>query len=418
VLFELAYALGREGAEGGAPAWLAACGLTDLLLHGRMSGEEAAAAARELAGRVAESPLADASQTLNLEGGAGGAEGEGVTVRARAYRRISFAPEYRLPLLRHWNLYEALQASPYVAARLQTWREGGRRTLDRLLAEAGLPLSEARQRYIHMSPAALAALGERLGPLAPQYGLSDLTFLSFSKQHGYKLDVSASDVVYGITAILSQPAAAARHAAPAAAPAAAADAQPSADDDAAAFWTACDALSEGHWEALRAGIAHAQRLAACVSQAGGRAVAQHCVANAGAFRLLNLAGGEGGGGGLGGGEAALLAHPMAALQLALFVQEAVHVSKPRSAKPLLLVSPAGGAEEGQRSLLLVGVASPPKPSDAVGNRFALCFRSAATAVGAPFVHDAFEAAVLRLAEAALPAFLEQLASELQQLPDS
>jgi hypothetical protein len=106
----------------------------------------------------------------------------------------------------------------------------------------------------------------------------------------------------------------------------------------------------------------------------------------------------------------------------------VHVSKPRSPKPLLLVSPAaddggataaaggGGGGGGGAMLLLVGVASPPKLSDAHGNRFALCFRSAASAVGAPFVHDAFESAVLKLSEAALPSFLEQLSAELQQLP--
>jgi CDC45-like protein len=201
-----------------------------------------------------------------------------------------------------------------------------------------------------------------------------------------------------------------------------------------AFWQAVDALSEGHWETLREGIAHAQKLQRCISAVGGRAITSHNVANAGSFRLLNLSGAssgsgsaDSGGGAIGGGEATLLVHPMALLKLALFVQEAVHVSKPRSPKPLLMVAPAPvSAEEaaahaasgggGGAMVLLVGVASPPKLSDAVGNRFALCFRSAAQAVGAPFVHDAFESAVLRLSEASLPSFLEQLSAELTSLP--
>jgi cell division control protein 45 len=406
IVYDLAHALRRDGLEHHSPLWHAVCGLTDQYTHGRCSHDAYTSAVFELANRVADAPSADAPRTVALE--------DGSTVAAFARRRLGYAREFRFAMLRHWSLYDAMLHAPHIAVRLQTWTEPGRRALDRLLAEMGLPLAECRQKFSHMSPACLKALQSRMEAMAPAYGLGDVMFWSFTKQHGYKLDVCASDVVYGVTALLEM-GASASGGGDAAAGEAARDAGSGAGN--AGFWRAVDALSEAHWDTLREGLAHAQRLQRAVMRHGGLALLGKRVANAGAFRFLNLAAGGAAAGG--GGDAALLRQPQALLRLALFVQDAVHVSRSaRSHKPLVLAAPCGplalgddAAASAQDMVLVVGVSGQPRVGDARGNGFGNSFHVAAAAVRAPFAHDAFEAAVITVAASHLEAFLDQLHHE-------
>jgi CDC45-like protein len=45
--------------------------------------------------------------------------------------------EFRFLLLRHWNLYDAMYHSSYVAGKLGIWRERGKKKLTGLLAKMG-----------------------------------------------------------------------------------------------------------------------------------------------------------------------------------------------------------------------------------------------------------------------------------------
>lgn len=45
--------------------------------------------------------------------------------------------ELRFALFRHWNLYDAMYHSPYVASKLGIWKERGRKRLHGLLAKMG-----------------------------------------------------------------------------------------------------------------------------------------------------------------------------------------------------------------------------------------------------------------------------------------
>ena len=45
--------------------------------------------------------------------------------------------ELRFALFRHWNLYDSMYHSPYVASKLGIWREKGRKRLHGLLAKMG-----------------------------------------------------------------------------------------------------------------------------------------------------------------------------------------------------------------------------------------------------------------------------------------
>ena len=53
-----------------------------------------------------------------------------------------------------------------------------------------------------MDPTTKSALREKLEKFSPQYGLSDLYYGSFNMQHGYRIQLSASDVVYAVCALL------------------------------------------------------------------------------------------------------------------------------------------------------------------------------------------------------------------------
>jgi cell division control protein 45 len=52
-------------------------------------------------------------------------------------RSITRSEELRFVLFRHWNLYDAMLHSGYVASRLGIWKEKGRRRLQQLLAKMG-----------------------------------------------------------------------------------------------------------------------------------------------------------------------------------------------------------------------------------------------------------------------------------------
>jgi len=52
-------------------------------------------------------------------------------------RSIAKAEELRFMLFRHWNLYDAMLHSGYVAGRMRIWKEKGRKRLQGLLAKMG-----------------------------------------------------------------------------------------------------------------------------------------------------------------------------------------------------------------------------------------------------------------------------------------
>ena len=55
---------------------------------------------------------------------------------------IRATDELRFLLFRHWNLYDAMYHSSYVASKLGIWRERGRKKLSGLLAKMGRVLSQ------------------------------------------------------------------------------------------------------------------------------------------------------------------------------------------------------------------------------------------------------------------------------------
>ena len=50
-------------------------------------------------------------------------------------------------MLRHWTLMEAMMYAPYVAARLQTYRQGGVQKLNNLIAAMGVTTRAAEGTF-------------------------------------------------------------------------------------------------------------------------------------------------------------------------------------------------------------------------------------------------------------------------------
>ncbi|KAL1408302.1 DNA replication initiation factor cdc45 [Vanrija albida] len=118
-------------------------------------------------------------------------------------RRISSSDEFRFVLFRHWNLFDSMLHSGYVAGRLGIWKEQGKKRLRGLLAKMGFPLQQAQQSYLHMDMALKRDLPNKLEAIAPEYGLVELVYPSFMRSYGFFLAaMSAADAVEALQALL------------------------------------------------------------------------------------------------------------------------------------------------------------------------------------------------------------------------
>ncbi len=111
--------------------------------------------------------------------------------------------EFRFMMFRHWNLYDAMYHSSYVASKLGIWKERGRKRLTGLLAKMGFSILETQQPFSHMAKDLKESLREKLDQLAPEYGLVELSYPSFMRCFGYRSQpLSAADAVEALSALL------------------------------------------------------------------------------------------------------------------------------------------------------------------------------------------------------------------------
>ncbi|MBW0558590.1 hypothetical protein O181_098305, partial [Austropuccinia psidii MF-1] len=117
-------------------------------------------------------------------------------------RNIRMSEELRFTLFRHWNLYDSMFHSGYVAGKLKLWREKGKKNLQGLFAKMGFSLLQCQQNYSHMDMDLKRSLREKVESIAPEYGLFELVFSSFVRAYGYQSVLSASDCIECLNAIL------------------------------------------------------------------------------------------------------------------------------------------------------------------------------------------------------------------------
>jgi cell division control protein 45 len=119
--------------------------------------------------------------------------------------RILVSEEYKFFLYRHWNLYDSMYHSKYVAVRLGVWQSNGRRRLEMLLAKMGVPLDQCRASYLTMNKSFKDQLHLKLAEHGKDFQLDQLTYPSFIKKQHCDMVVSAADTVWAVTALLDLP---------------------------------------------------------------------------------------------------------------------------------------------------------------------------------------------------------------------
>ncbi|KAG8881426.1 hypothetical protein FRB98_004361 [Tulasnella sp. 332] len=111
--------------------------------------------------------------------------------------------EFRFTLLQKWNLYDAMVHSGYVANKLALWKEEGTKKLSRILTKMGLSIQQSQQTYIYMNADLREKLPDQLEAIAPESGLIELVYPSFTKSFGNEMPrTCAADVLAGVGALL------------------------------------------------------------------------------------------------------------------------------------------------------------------------------------------------------------------------
>ena len=87
--------------------------------------------------------------------------------------------EYRFFLYRHWNLFDSMYHSRFIARRLNIWTLRGSTSLNHLFAKIGLSLKDAKSPYWRIPKDTLNFLKSGLDQYATEFNINDYTFKSF-----------------------------------------------------------------------------------------------------------------------------------------------------------------------------------------------------------------------------------------------
>eukprot|EP00045_Choanoeca_perplexa_P000392 m.14340 g.14340 ORF g.14340 m.14340 type:complete len:588 (+) comp10260_c0_seq1:265-2028(+) len=170
--------------------WMAMVGLVDAYLEDRLSSMDYYRHYQELA--------RDATR-LN-----GHTLEDGTVHRGVALSTLK--ADFRFPVYRHWNLYESMQHSRYVAARLDVWRSNGITSIHDMLAKVGLSIENCRQNYTAWNDETKRIqIMDKLEDECRDHGLKHPTFPSFQYQFEFRKPVTASDTAMACTALFIHP---------------------------------------------------------------------------------------------------------------------------------------------------------------------------------------------------------------------
>jgi cell division control protein 45 len=376
VLYDLAYHLRQETSYF---LWLAIVGLTDHLVHNKMSLNRYDQLCMQYENYVAKGGhLDDPEDVVNDDVGEIGGVSKPVC-------RIAREDDYRFGLVREWSLWDAMMNSPYVASRLQTYSEKGRERLEFLLAKIGIPLREAKSSFqFDMKPQYHHRLQEQLTLHGMSYNLGDCMFRSFQLQDGFNRCVMAVDLVYAMSALL--------------------ECGPKTSDDdhlthVERFWKSWEALgwTNESQKDLRRGMELAKKLQMALVADGGSVIAQRLYHNFRSFRVFDLSEHK-------LTNHSLLVHPMALQRMAEFLQDQYyHQSQTNKRKPVVLIAPK---DENTGRCLVVGFQVAKQGNQ--GNRLGSAFVQAAEDVGAQSWHDMFSTNICELDSSAVERFKQEL----------
>ncbi|EKE41756.1 hypothetical protein ENUP19_0296G0021 [Entamoeba nuttalli] len=109
----------------------------------------------------------------------------------------------QLMLLRHWTLYDSLFHTREIASKLGIWTSRGKEKFDVLIADMGIPLSQAQQSYKTMSLEMKNKFLLKMEGYSKFYHFENLFLPSFFKKFGMDYSISAFDAAHAIGSIIT-----------------------------------------------------------------------------------------------------------------------------------------------------------------------------------------------------------------------
>ncbi|WVW86722.1 hypothetical protein I302_108776 [Kwoniella bestiolae CBS 10118] len=364
-------------------------------------------------------------------------------------RSIVKSAELRFMLYRHWNLYESMLHSGYVAGRLGIWKEKGRKKLQGLLAKMGFSLQQCQQSWSHMDMDLKRKLPEQLESIAPEYGLIELSYPSFTRSFGFQLtSLSAADAVEVISSLLDI-AVGVRlevdreggkgggewfggttrwNVNTRESEASKADGKENQDPNednngnegdgegsgeerkkrrdnwgTTNFWIAYDACDD--IALIRRSLPLSMTLHRSIIRAGSALLDKTIIRSLRTFRLAILKEGP---------DLRLFSHPSTLSRLAIWLVDATRdrwaerQAKTNNGKVKALPFVVACLNEERGSYMVVGVTGAPEFGDVRKNKFGLAFQHAAEESGSGTKHDMFDTSVVEVAQEDLQGFIESL----------
>ena len=123
----------------------------------------------------------------------------------RQVGHIRAEPELKFMLLRHWTLFDSINNSNYMVAKLGLWREPGKKELRDFFAHLGCSIDQAQQKFNFMDSDIKESLKGKITDLCERFNLDDIIMHSYVRQFDSKTQISASDIAYSISSLLEHP---------------------------------------------------------------------------------------------------------------------------------------------------------------------------------------------------------------------
>lgn len=337
--------------------WLAIVALTEQLICGKIERTHYVLCAGSLQAHCQR--LHNRAQAESGGGNASSAS-NATTTNASTGLQITFEKDLDLLLYRHWTVDAAFRHSQLTACKLRLWSLRGEKKMQELLLEMGLPLAQSKQSFKTMDLQLRKEFQSSVEKLSDKYGLSDIVYVTFVLQFGYRHRYNASDVVYALLSIL--------------------ESTPRTKPPEECFNTALDCLSRAHADTLQNCIEKAKDIAKCVFKTVQSALEMKSITFAGPYVYYIIKEGC--------LEWAIFSQPHILTLLAKFLLQAfVATSRNKKAANLPLIVSAPFSEDLDTCIIL-GI--PPYCENSPKNFFGKAFEQAAERIGCDGSCDYFD----------------------------
>ncbi|XP_074637022.1 cell division control protein 45 homolog isoform X2 [Acropora palmata] len=345
VMYELAWKMSKDSND---LLWWAAVGLTHQYLYEKIDSDKYVTDAQNLHEHVMRHNH--------------GRDDNGTSINCL---KIGFDTELQLSLYRHWSLFESICHSRYTACRFRVWTNKGKNKIKEFLADMGIPLVQSQQKFSSMDFELRSILKPSVEKSSERFGLDEISYGSFNVQYGFKTKLSASDVVYGVNALLEAPEGTTKW------------------DN---FLEALDALSRTNTDKLQDGIEMGKKQLIAVVNQVNTLIGMNQVMCAGHFLYSHVREGI--------ADLNMFSKPAVLGALAHFILNAyvaMSKNKKAAALPFVLATPLD-SEKG--TCLLIGI--PPIADESGKNFLGKAFEMAASKTKSRTIHDHFDPAVIEI----------------------